>query len=47
MAANLFGMVESGKVKIEIKQVYRLAEAARAHTELEGRRTTGSTILIP
>jgi NADPH:quinone reductase len=47
MAADLFAMVESGKVKIEIKQVHRLADAARAHTELEGRRTTGSTILIP
>ncbi|HEU4853435.1 MAG TPA: quinone oxidoreductase [Telluria sp.] len=47
MAADLFGMVESGKVRIETKQVYRLAEAGRAHIELEGRRTTGSTILIP
>ena len=47
MAADLFAMVESGKVKIEIRQVHRLADAARAHTELEGRRTTGSTILIP
>lgn len=47
MAADLFGMVESGKVKIEINQRYRLADAARAHIDLEARRTTGSSILVP
>lgn len=47
MAADLFGMVESGKVKIEINQRYKLADAARAHIDLEARRTTGSSILVP
>jgi NADPH2:quinone reductase len=46
-AADLFGMVESGKVKIDIRQRFPLAEAAQAHIALEARRTTGSTILLP
>jgi NADPH2:quinone reductase len=47
MAAELFYMVGSGQVKIDIRQRYPLAEAARAHQDLEARRTTGSTILLP
>ena len=47
MSADLFGMVESGKVKIEINQRYSLADAAKAHIELESRKTTGSSILLP
>lgn len=47
MADELFGMITSGKLNIEINQRYPLAEAAKAHTELSGRRTTGSTILLP
>ncbi|MGZ9046893.1 MAG: quinone oxidoreductase family protein, partial [Telluria sp.] len=47
MAADLFEMVESGKVRIEINQRYKLAEAAKAHIDLETRRTTGSSILVP
>ena len=47
MAADLFGMVESGKVKIEVNQRFQLADAAEAHRALEGRRTTGSTVLLP
>ncbi|HEY0488759.1 MAG TPA: quinone oxidoreductase [Telluria sp.] len=47
MSADLFQMVESGKVKIEINQRYSLADAARAHVELESRKTTGSSILLP
>ncbi len=47
MAAELFQMVVSGKVKIDIRQRYPLAEAARAHQELEARKTTGSSILLP
>jgi NADPH2:quinone reductase len=39
--------VGSGKVKIEINQTYPLAEAARAHRDLEARKTTGSTLLLP
>jgi len=46
-AAELFAVVQSGAVRIEINQRYPLAEAARAHTDLEARRTTGSTLLIP
>ena len=47
MAADLFEMVSSGKVKIDIRQRYKLADAAQAHIELEARKTTGSSILIP
>jgi NADPH2:quinone reductase len=47
MSADLFQMVTSGKVKIEINQRYPLAEAAKAHSALEGRQTTGKTILLP
>ena len=46
-ARDLFDVVQSGAVKIEIKQTYPLAEAVRAHQDLEARKTTGSTILIP
>lgn len=47
MAADLFGMVESGKIVIDINQRYALADVANAHRDLEARKTTGSTILIP
>jgi NADPH2:quinone reductase len=47
IAADLMKMVSSGKVKIEIDQRYPLADAAQAHRDLEGRRTTGSTVLLP
>ena len=46
-ANDLFKMVKSGKVKIRIDQEYALKDAARAHADLESRKTTGSTILIP
>jgi NADPH2:quinone reductase len=46
-AKDLFDVVKSGKVKIAVNQTYPLAEAARAHRELEARTTTGSTLLIP
>ena len=46
-ARDLFEVVQSGAVKIEIKQTYPLSEAAQAHRDLEARKTTGSTILIP
>ncbi|QCO55573.1 quinone oxidoreductase [Pseudorhodobacter turbinis] len=45
--ADLFDVVGSGAVKIEVNQTYALADAARAHQDLEGRKTTGSTILLP
>jgi NADPH2:quinone reductase len=47
MAADLFQMVASGKIKIEIHQRFPLADAAQAHAALEARRTTGKTILLP
>jgi NADPH2:quinone reductase len=47
MAARLFKIVGSGKVKIRIDQRYPLAEAVQAHIDLESRKTTGSTLLIP
>jgi len=46
-AAELFDVVLSGAVKIEINQTYPLQEAAQAHRDLESRRTTGSTVLLP
>ena len=47
MAQELFDMVISGKVKIPVNQRYALSDVAQAHRDLEGRKTTGSTILIP
>ena len=46
-AKALFEVVKSGAVKIEVNQTYPLAETAQAHRDLEGRKTTGSTVLIP
>ncbi len=46
-AQDLFDVVEQGHVKITINQSYELKEAAQAHADLEARKTTGSTILIP
>ena len=46
-AAALFDVVLSGAVEISINQRYGLDEAARAHADLEGRRTTGATVLVP
>ncbi len=46
-AAELFEVVTSGAVKIEVRQTYPLAETARAHRDLEARQTTGSTVLLP
>ncbi len=45
MAADLFATVASGAVRITVNQSYPLADAARAHADLEARRTTGSTVL--
>ena len=47
MAKDLFDVVESGKVRIGINQRYALKDVAQAHRDLEARKTTGSTILIP
>jgi NADPH:quinone reductase len=46
-ASSLFSVVQSGKVKIDISNRYALKDAAQAHRELESRKNTGSSILIP
>ncbi len=46
-ANDLFDVVTSGKVKINVNQTYPLREAAQAHRDLEARKTTGSTVLLP
>jgi NADPH2:quinone reductase len=46
-ANDLFSVVASGAVRVEVRQRYPLAEAARAHRDLEARRTIGSSILLP
>jgi NADPH2:quinone reductase len=46
-ANDLFGVIAKGKVRIAVNQTYALSDAERAHRELEGRLTTGSTLLIP
>jgi len=46
-ANDLFDVVVSGKVKIDVNQRYPLSEAAQAQRDLEARKTTGSTILLP
>ena len=47
MAAELMEVVKSGQVKIEVRQEFPLKDAAEAHRALEGRKTTGATVLIP
>jgi NADPH2:quinone reductase len=47
LGAELFDVVGSGQVRIEVNQTYALADAANAHRDLEARKTTGSTILLP
>jgi NADPH:quinone reductase len=46
-ARELFTVVRKGVVKIKVNQTYPLREAAQAHIDLEGRKTTGSTVLLP
>lgn len=46
-AEDLFDVVGRGAVTVEVRRTYPLAEAARAHQDLEGRKTTGSSVLIP
>ena len=46
-AAAVLGMVKSGKLKLRIEHVYPLKDAAQAHRDLEGRKTTGKLLLIP
>jgi NADPH2:quinone reductase len=46
LAAELFGHVGAGRIRIEVNQHYALADAVKAHQDLEGRRTTGSSIFV-
>ncbi|MEM7226852.1 MAG: quinone oxidoreductase [Pseudomonadota bacterium] len=46
-AAELFEVVGSGAIEVKINQTYPLSEAAQAHRDLEARKTTGSTVLLP
>jgi len=46
-ARELFAVVKSGKVKISVNQTYPLKDAAQAQQDLEARKTTGSTVLLP
>jgi NADPH2:quinone reductase len=46
-AADLFAVIASGAVKIQINQRFKLADAAKAHEALHSRKTTGATILLP
>lgn len=47
LGGELFAVVLAGKVKVEVNQRYALKDAAQAHIDLESRKTTGSTILLP
>ncbi len=46
-AAALFGVISDGTVDVVINQRYKLADVGKAHADLEARRTTGATVLIP
>jgi NADPH2:quinone reductase len=46
-AGAVFGMIREGKLKLRIEHVYPLAQAAQAHRDLEGRKTTGKLLLLP
>ena len=47
LAVELFNVIESGAVEVRVGQTYPLKEAQQAHEDLEGRKTTGSTVLLP
>jgi NADPH:quinone reductase len=47
MSGNLMKMISKGKVKIKIDQRYNIADVAQAHRDLEARKTTGATVLLP
>lgn len=46
-ASDIFGWIEAGQLRLRIGQTYPLSEAARAHQDLAGRRTTGKVLLLP
>jgi len=47
MAEEVFSMVKAGKIVNDARQTYALKDAAKAHSDLESRKTTGSTVLLP
>ena len=46
-SSDVFKMIAEGKLKLRIEHTYPLADAAQAHRDLEGRKTTGKLLLIP
>jgi NADPH2:quinone reductase len=46
-AAAVFDMFKSGALKVSVNQRYPMADIAKAHADLEGGRTTGSTVILP
>jgi NADPH2:quinone reductase len=46
-SADLFGRIQRGDIRIGINQRYALADVQQAHRDLEGRATTGSSVLLP
>jgi NADPH2:quinone reductase len=46
-AHDLFAIIKTGAVRVSVRQRYPLAEAQRAHRDLEARRTIGSSVLLP
>jgi NADPH2:quinone reductase len=46
-AKDLFDVIRSGKVKVEIHKTYALPDAQQVHRDLEGRKTTGSIVMLP
>jgi NADPH2:quinone reductase len=46
-AGELLSMISAGKLKVSVNQTYPLKDAVQAHLDLEGRKTTGSTVLLP
>ena len=47
MASELFGLVKEGRIKPDARQTFALKDAVEAHRSLEGRKTTGATLLLP
>src|SRR5947209_9072056 len=46
-ARDVFEVIREGQVRVEVRHTYPLAEASRVHRDLEGRRTVGSTVMVP
>jgi NADPH:quinone reductase len=46
-AREVFDIIRQGKVKVEVRHIYPLADAERVHRDLESRRTVGSIVMVP